>query len=182
MPSKQQSNHSASRSSIVCYLGLGSNLETPKTQLQSAINSLHQHKNIQFLQQSHLYESDPIGPPGQPQYLNAAVKISTHLPADDLLDCLQKIELNHGRERNIRWGARTLDIDILLYGDHKINTERLTVPHIELKNRNFVLLPLADLDANLELPDGESLSSILATASTDGIKRISQNMKNWDNA
>jgi len=164
-----------------CYLGLGSNLENPQLQLLNAITAIDQLNDVNLHKQSHLYKSTPIGPQDQPSYLNAVVEISTHLPAEELLDCLQAIENQQGRIRKGRWGARTLDIDILLYGDEDVCTERLTIPHKELKNRNFVLLPLADLNKNLMLPDGQTLQALLACTSHTDIKRISTLMDQWAN-
>lgn len=132
-----------------CYVALGSNLGDSKSYLNKAVFALKLHSGIENLQISRYYLSKPHGPQDQPDYLNAAVKFDTTLKAESLLDELQKIENNNQRVREgvVRWGARTLDLDLLFYGNEVINTERLTVPHPQICERAFVLLPLKDLGA-----------------------------------
>jgi 2-amino-4-hydroxy-6-hydroxymethyldihydropteridine diphosphokinase len=102
-----------------------------------------------------------LGPKNQSRYVNGVIKISTRLSPNQLLKKLHEIEDAHGRIRNVHWGPRTLDLDILLYGSKMMNTKKLTIPHPEMKIRNFVLTPLADIEPNLVLPDGSILSSLL---------------------
>ena len=102
-----------------------------------------------------------MGPKNQSRYVNGVIKISTRLSPNKLLKKLHEIEDAHGRIRNVRWGPRTLDLDILLYGSRMMNTKKLTIPHPEMKIRNFVLTPLADIEPDLVLPDGSILSSLL---------------------
>jgi 2-amino-4-hydroxy-6-hydroxymethyldihydropteridine diphosphokinase len=102
-----------------------------------------------------------VGPKNQSRYVNGVIKISTRLSPNQLLKKLHEIEDAHGRIRNVRWGPRTLDLDILLYGSRMMNTKKLTIPHPEMKIRNFVLTPLADIEPDLVLPDGSILSSLL---------------------
>lgn len=155
------------------FVGLGSNLDSPVSHITAAIEELRQHQAIKQLRASSLYHSKPLAEMQQPDYINAVVEFSTELTATSLLSELQTLEDNHSRDRTaIRWGARTLDLDILLYGNEIIETEQLTIPHVGLKERNFVLYPLAELDSNLKLPDNSNLSDLLAACSTEGLVRI----------
>lgn len=144
----------------IAYIALGSNLHTPLEQLKRALNALAQLPQIQLMAVSSFYRSKPLGPQDQPDYLNAAVEISTALSPLALLDELQRIENEQGRVRLRRWGERTLDLDILLYGDEIIQTERLTVPHYDMHNREFVIVPLAEIAPNLILPNGQKLAEL----------------------
>jgi|TARA_B110000238_G_C15863003_1_gene326013 2-amino-4-hydroxy-6-hydroxymethyldihydropteridine diphosphokinase len=159
------------------YIGLGSNLVDdvgiePAKQLDHAIRSLSQHADITVVSTSRRYQTHAIGPGIQADYINAVVKLDTQLSPLNLLDCLQGIEQAQGRVRTIRWGARTLDLDILLYDLQVIDTERLTIPHPRMGERAFVLVPLADLDATISLPSGESLLNLLANCSDQGIVKL----------
>lgn len=144
----------------IAYIGLGSNLDQPEMQLQSAIQELAAVPQCRLLGQSRFYRSRPVGPSDQPDYVNAAVSLETGLTPLDLLDLLQDIENRHGRVRRERWGARTLDLDLLLFGNQIIDSARLTVPHPELANRDFVLQPLLDLRVDLQLPDGRRIADL----------------------
>lgn len=144
----------------IAYIALGSNLHTPLEQLKRALNALAQLPQTQLMAVSSFYRSKPLGPQDQPDYLNAAVEISTALSPLALLDELQRIENEQGRIRLRRWGERTLDLDILLYGDEIIQTERLTVPHYDMHNREFVIVPLAEIAPNLILPNGQKLAEL----------------------
>jgi len=143
---------------IVAAIGMGANLGHPAQTLSQAAQAL-QAISIKPIVLSHIYRSAPIGPAGQPDYANAVALIHTALTPLDLLDQLQTIELQFGRTRGIRWGARSLDLDLLLYGEQQIQHERLTVPHLELLNRNFVLWPLAEVMPSLILSDGQSIET-----------------------
>lgn len=140
------------------YIALGSNLANPVAQLEQAVASLQQFAKA--LSISAFYGSKPLGPQDQPDYVNAVAKFETDLTAFELLDRLQQIENAQGRVRARRWGERTLDLDLLLYGDEQINTERLTVPHYDMANREFVIVPLYELTPHLVLPDGTPLLSL----------------------
>ena len=144
----------------IAYIALGSNLHTPLEQLKRALKALAQLPQTQLMAVSSFYRSKPLGPQDQPDYLNAAVEISTALSPLALLDELQRIENEQGRVRLRRWGERTLDLDILLYGDEIIQTERLTVPHYDMHNREFVIVPLAEIAPNLILPNGQKLAEL----------------------
>lgn len=154
------------------YIALGSNLANPLHQVQSALNALAELPQTKLIATSSLYRTPPLGPQDQPDYLNAVVALDTDLSAENLLDHTQKIELEHGRVRkDERWGPRTLDLDILLFGDEIINTERLTVPHYDMKNRQFMLSPLAEIAPELHFPTGESLQSIIAQLGAEPLTR-----------
>ncbi|HDL5698405.1 TPA: 2-amino-4-hydroxy-6-hydroxymethyldihydropteridine diphosphokinase [Mannheimia haemolytica] len=140
------------------YIALGSNLDNPLEQLKQAVEKLKKFANE--FEISPFYGSKPVGPQDQPDYVNAVAKFSTDLSPTALLDKLQSIENEQGRVRVRRWGERTLDLDIILYGNQQIQTERLTVPHIEMKNREFVIVPMFDLSPDLVLPAGEKLADI----------------------
>ena len=155
------------------YVGLGSNLDKPLLQLQRAIDYIRNIENVKLHNTSNFYRSAPMGPQDQPDYINAVVELSTDLSAEDLLDSMQEIENKQGRVRLQRWGARTLDLDILLYGKEEINTERLTIPHCEISERNFVLYPLRDLvDEDFEIPKVGKLKQLLAKCPMTGITRL----------
>lgn len=154
------------------YIALGSNLANPLHQVQSALNALAELPQTTLIATSSLYRTPPLGPQDQPDYLNAVVALDTDLSAENLLDHTQKIELEHGRVRkDERWGPRTLDLDILLFGDEIINTERLTVPHYDMKNRQFMLYPLAEIAPELRFPSGESLQSVIAQLGAEPLTR-----------
>lgn len=142
------------------FIGLGSNLADPTAQLARAVTELATLPDTTLVAQSAFYSSHPVGPQDQPDFVNGAVWLRTRLRPLQLLDHLQEIERHHGRERKQHWGPRTLDLDLLIFGDHTINDERLTVPHPELPNRDFVLQPLLDLNADLTLPDGRTIARL----------------------
>jgi len=153
------------------YLGLGSNLSDPEQQIRKAIVQIANITEIKISAMSSLYFSRPMGPQDQPDYMNAVIEIKTTLKPIALLDKLQAIENNAGRIRKEnRWGARILDIDMLLYNDESIDTERLTVPHYGLQEREFVLIPLAEIDNKLMLPNGESVSTLAEKIASNGLK------------
>ncbi|MEB3767446.1 2-amino-4-hydroxy-6-hydroxymethyldihydropteridine diphosphokinase [Acinetobacter sp. MD2] len=132
--------------SVKTYIGLGSNLGDSLQILQQAVVQL---QTLGAVRVSKLYSTPPMGPQDQPDYLNAALELETTLEPLALLDCLQQFEQDAGRVRLRRWGERTLDLDLLLYGQQQIQHPRLTVPHIGLFERDFVLVPLLDLDPEL---------------------------------
>lgn len=156
-------------STIRAYIGLGSNLENPRRQVELALTEISEIPQTKLLKSSRWYQSKAVGPGQQPDYVNGVAHIETGLNAHQLLDQLQAIEEAHERVRKIRWGPRTLDLDLLLFGDECIDTPRLTVPHAYLTQRNFVLYPLADITEDLVLPSGEVLESLLANCSSEGL-------------
>ncbi|AWB56610.1 2-amino-4-hydroxy-6-hydroxymethyldihydropteridine diphosphokinase [Colwellia sp. Arc7-D] len=155
----------------LAYIGLGSNLSDPQAQISAALEKLHQLKCCIVTQVSSLYFSRPMGPQDQPDYMNAVVAIETSFSAIELLEQLQEIENMTGRIRkDNRWGARILDLDIILFDQQVINTARLTIPHYGLKQREFVLLPLAEIAPNLFLPDGDSINELASKIAKNGLK------------
>ncbi|OTG78148.1 2-amino-4-hydroxy-6-hydroxymethyldihydropteridine diphosphokinase [Acinetobacter terrae] len=134
--------------STVAYIGLGSNLGDSRQILLEAVQKL---ATLGTVKTSKLYQSPPMGPQDQPNYLNAVVQLETDLVPLVLLDELQRFEQESGRVRLRRWGERTLDLDLLVYGQEHIQNERLTVPHVGLFERDFVVIPLLDLDANIQI-------------------------------
>jgi 2-amino-4-hydroxy-6-hydroxymethyldihydropteridine diphosphokinase len=158
----------------IVYIGLGSNLESsaqsPLQHITTAIQSLGEIQSTRMIRSSSLYKSKPVGPQDQDDYINAVVQIETELEALELLNNLQAIENEHGRVRNERWGPRTLDLDILMFGDEIINNDRLTVPHVEMTNRSFVLVPLAEIDSNGVIPGKGSVRDLLSDLDQSGLE------------
>ena len=148
------------------YIALGSNLEHPQAQLTAALQALNELYDSRLTAVSSFYQSKPLGPQDQPDYVNAVACLETSLAPLALLDELQRIEHEQGRVRLRRWGERTLDLDILLYADHIIQSERLTVPHYDMHQREFVIIPLFEIAPHLVLPNGQSIQ-ILAQKFAD---------------
>ena len=158
----------------IAYIGLGSNLATPEAQINTARNAITALPEVSEDAFSSLYRSPPMGPQDQPDYINAVMAITTDLSAIQLLRRLQQIELDHGRVRkDERWGARTLDLDILLYGQQMIDQPDLIVPHYGLKERAFVLYPLQEIAPELEVPGQGTMTELLASCPLDGLVKLS---------
>ena len=134
------------------YIGLGTNIEPRESYLKKAIHQLFQHDAINITKQSSIYETEPVGFTEQSHFLNMVLEINTSLTPLALLDVCQGIESHLGRERVIRFGPRTIDLDILLYNNENMKTERLTIPHPRMHERGFVLTPLAEIAPNAILP------------------------------
>lgn len=150
-------NHHYSQIEHKSAIALGSNLGDSFTILQQACATLAKTENIELISRSSWYKTKPIGPP-QPDYLNGCVVVKTSLSPLQLLNCLGKIEQKFGRERKIRWGARTLDLDIILYDDLILNTPQLEIPHPRMRERAFVLNPLAEIAPDwIEPVTGETI-------------------------
>ena len=158
---------------VAVFIGLGSNLQDPKAQISTALLELNALASVTVLLRSGLYQSKPMGQTNQPDFMNAVAKISTSLGANDLLLALQKIEQDHQRVRSSeRWGPRTLDLDILLYGDQQISTRSLEVPHPGLAAREFVLIPLQEIDPNLIIPGIGTLQELVEQLPLHQMKMI----------
>ncbi len=153
------------------YIGMGSNLADPAEQLREAIKALGQLPDTSLSGVSAFYVSDSLLP-GQPRYTNAVAALNTGLEPLALLDALQGIENGQGRERLERWGPRTLDLDILLFGDRLIDEPRLKVPHYHMHARAFVLYPLAELAPGITFADGRRLDDLLADCPFEGLERL----------
>lgn len=164
------------RSAVTAYIGLGSNLDDPPAQLQQALHALAALPDSDLLRQSPVYRSRPLGPADQPDYLNAVAAIETRLAPLALLDALQAIEQAQGRRRDgARWGPRSLDLDILLYGTARIDEPRLQVPHPGLGERNFVLYPMADIAAgSLSIPGLGRLDELQSACPAEGLELYPQ--------
>ena len=153
------------------FIGVGANLNNPKTQVKTALAHLNNITKTQLVRHSSLFLSSPMGPQNQDDYINAVAMITTELTPLTLLDELQQIENTQGRVRTQeRWGPRTLDLDLLLYNDNIIKHPRLIVPHYGLCERNFVIMPLAEIAPDLVLPNGTTIKSLLKQVDKKGIK------------
>ena len=148
------------------FVGIGSNLGEPERQIAAALELLRAVDGIDVVAVSSLRETEPVGYLDQPNFLNGAAALETELSPRGLLDRLLAIELQLGRERGTgpRFGPRTIDLDLLLYGDETVDEPGLTVPHPRLAERRFALEPLAELDPALEVPGQGSVQSLLASA------------------
>jgi 2-amino-4-hydroxy-6-hydroxymethyldihydropteridine diphosphokinase len=157
---------------VAVWIGLGSNLQEPERQVRTAIGELAALSETRLRAVSRLYRTAPVGPPGQPDYINAAVRLKTRLTPQALLTELHRIELAHGRRRDgTRWGPRILDLDILVYGDARIDEPGLTIPHPEMARRAFVLVPLADVaPPDLAVPGAGILAELLERCERDGVE------------
>jgi len=152
------------------FIGLGANLAEPIAQLERAVQALRQHPELQLHRLSSFYGSKPMGPQDQPDYVNAVAWLKTSLAPEPLLDVLQAIELAQGRQRkDERWGPRTLDLDILLYGELQLASPRLTLPHYGMASREFVLYPLAEIAPELLVPGLGSVSALVAKVPRNGL-------------
>ncbi len=145
------------------FIGLGSNLGEREAMIRSALEAIAALPETDLVRASSLYDTEPVGDVDQPNFLNAVAQVDTDLPPRQLLWNLQLIERRLGRERTRRWGPRTIDLDLLLYGDLVIEEDDLRVPHPEMIRRAFVLVPLVELDPTLVHPStGETLASHLS--------------------
>lgn len=157
----------------IAFLGLGSNLDSPFNQLFNAIKAIETIPSTSLIQTSSFYKNRPVGPRDQPDFLNAVASIDTGLSPDKLLDYLQDIEMQQGRKRDIHWGARTLDLDILLFGSDVINSARLVIPHPEMHKRAFVLQPLYEIAPDLVIPEQGPLKDLIQYIDTGTMQKVS---------
>jgi 2-amino-4-hydroxy-6-hydroxymethyldihydropteridine diphosphokinase len=153
---------------VIAFIGLGANLEAPLAQVERAVGRLDELEKTRVAAVAPYYRSRPVGPADQPDYVNTVAKIETELAPEALLAALKEIEHRMGRVRAVRWGARVIDLDLLLYGDAEIATENLEVPHREIANRRFVLAPLGDLVPDLVVPGrSKTVRALLAALGPD---------------
>lgn len=158
---------------VTVYIGLGSNLGEPMQQLEAAFSALNRIRDSRVSKRSSFYRSKPMGPADQPDYINAVAELETTLTADELLLAMQAIEQLQGRDRNgQRWGARTLDLDMLLYGNEIINTEHLQVPHPGITERDFVLVPLAEIAPDVVIRGQAGLQQLIEDCQDYGLQRL----------
>jgi 2-amino-4-hydroxy-6-hydroxymethyldihydropteridine diphosphokinase len=159
---------------VTVYIGLGSNLDDSQSLLASARQAIADLVGVREIAFSSLYRSAPLGPVDQPDYVNAVMAVETSLAPQDLLAALHRIERSHGRVRTgLRWGPRTLDLDILLYGDEQLQGDALTVPHPGLAEREFVLYPMAEIaPPDLPIPGKGSLADLVIACPRRGLEVI----------
>ncbi len=158
---------------VRAYIGIGSNLDDPAARVLAAFVDLARLPDTRLTARSSLYGSSPMGPADQPDYVNAVAGVDTRLPAADLLHELAQIEDRQGRTRGAgRWGPRTLDLDLLLYGKQCIATAALTVPHPGMHERDFVLVPLAEIAGDLDIPGHGPLSNLTACCEKHDLVRL----------
>ncbi|WP_062810660.1 2-amino-4-hydroxy-6-hydroxymethyldihydropteridine diphosphokinase [Alcanivorax sp. NBRC 102028] len=156
------------------FIGLGSNLDQPAQRLTCALLAMARLPGLTLQHHSRLYTSAPIGPQDQPDYVNAVAEVQSSLTPHALLNSLQALELAAGRQRLRHWGERTLDLDILLLGDQRIDTVDLQVPHPQMTQRAFVLHPLLEIAPHCILPDGAALSSFLDQVTEQTLSPLSE--------
>jgi 2-amino-4-hydroxy-6-hydroxymethyldihydropteridine diphosphokinase len=158
---------------VPAFVGLGSNLNDPEQQVERAIEALGRLSGCRLGHRSSLYESNPMGPSDQPQFINAVVSLLTCLSAAELLAHLHTIEDAHYRDRTVaRWGPRTLDLDLLLFGNERSDDPEMILPHPGLTDRNFVVYPLAQIAPQLVLPDGTSVAQLVGSLGMTGLRKI----------
>lgn len=157
---------------MLAYIGLGSNLEDPKSQIKRALTALNNNKVTELIASSSFYESKPLLDMPGPNYINAVCKIQTELTALDLLNLCQEIEESQHRVRDVKWGSRTIDLDILLYAQQVILSKRLTIPHTEIMNRAFVLAPLFEIEPTIKVPLLGSIQSLLDRINKLDVKKL----------
>lgn len=152
----------------LAYVGLGSNLGRRAEQIEAALAEISRARGVRLRRCSPLYETDPAGGPPQGKYLNGVAEVESDLPARELLSLLLEVERRLGRTRSERWGPRTIDLDLLLYGSEVLDEPGLALPHPRMRERDFVLRPLADLDRDLTVPpDGRSVGELLDSIDTE---------------
>lgn len=158
---------------VVAAVGIGSNLEDPVRQIDLAVECIAAVDDVEMIAQSSLFESAPLGPCNQPDFVNAVVMIETRLAPDALLHALQRIESELGRRRDgTRWGPRVIDLDLLVYGDRQIDEDGLAVPHPRMAERNFVLLPLREIAPDMVIPGLGALAGLDIDEREPRIRRI----------
>jgi len=162
------------------YVALGANLGDVKGNLRRTIEALNAAPGCRVTAVSPWYRSRAIGPGEQRDYLNGVVAVATTLTPHALLDLLQALEAAAGRERAVRWGARTLDLDLLLFDTLALADERLTLPHPRLAERNFVVYPLSDLAPRLRLPDGTAVADLRAALGARGLEAVHATLEECD--
>jgi 2-amino-4-hydroxy-6-hydroxymethyldihydropteridine diphosphokinase len=157
---------------MLAYIGLGSNLNNPKQQIKDALIALNTTKDVKVVGLSSLYQSKPVDGSKQPDYINAMCQVNTHLTALELLYVCQDIETKQHRVREKKWGARTIDLDIILYGTQVIASKQLMIPHPEMMNRAFVLVPLSELESDLKVPVLGLLSELIDILDTSELIKL----------
>lgn len=159
----------------LAYVALGANLDDPIAQVRTAFDALRQLPKSRLIRTSSLYRTAPVGVHGQPDYVNAVAQLETSLEAEALLDALLAVEATFGRRRDFHLAPRTLDLDLLLFGDATIDTVRLTLPHPRMHLRAFVMAPLAELAPDCPIPGRGNVAAWLPAVRTQRIERLGDN-------
>jgi 2-amino-4-hydroxy-6-hydroxymethyldihydropteridine diphosphokinase len=154
------------------FVGLGANLGEPQRQIQQAFLELDAIPHTRVVRTSSLYRSEPVGYAAQPQFVNAVAQLETGLPSERLLGELQAIEARHGRSRSFANAPRTLDLDLLLFGNAVIDTEELKVPHPRMHERAFVLMPLLEVAPQIRIPGRGEVKELLEQCKHQGVERL----------
>lgn len=157
---------------VTAYVGLGSNVGAPQAQVACALRELEGLPDTRLIRHSSFYETEPVGLRDQPGFINAVAIVETALSPRALLDGLLDIEQRHGRVRTVKDGPRTLDLDILLYGNARIDEDGLTIPHPRMHERGFVLEPLLEIDADCEIPGLGRAAQYRQQAMDQGVRKI----------
>ncbi|AYQ57095.1 2-amino-4-hydroxy-6-hydroxymethyldihydropteridinepyrophosphokinase [Bathymodiolus thermophilus thioautotrophic gill symbiont] len=157
---------------MLAYIGLGSNLNNPKQQIKNALIALNDTQDVKVVALSSLYQSPPIDGSKQPDYINAMCQVDTHLTALELLYVCQAIEVKQHRVREKKWGARTIDLDIIIYGVQVVASKQLIIPHPEMMNRAFVLVPLAEIEPDLKVPILGNVQDLIDKLDISGLKKL----------
>ncbi len=156
----------------IAYIGLGSNVREPQVQVARALRELESLPGTRLMRHSSLYETEPVGLRDQPGFINAVAIIETGLSPRALLDGLLELEQRHGRVRTAKNGPRTLDLDILLYGNARILEDGLTIPHPRMHERGFVLEPLLEIDADCEIPGLGRAAQFRKQTLDQGVRKV----------
>lgn len=164
----------SARAPVIAYIGIGSNMNDPLLQVARALREIEELPRTRLLRSSSFYETEPVGFAGQARFVNAVAAVDTTLEPRELLDGLLEIERRHGRVRTIKNGPRTLDLDILLYGQRVIDEDALTVPHPRLHERAFVLEPLLEIDAECDIPGLGPAARFRDSVQDQGVRRLAQ--------
>ena len=159
------------------YIGLGGNLGDPVSRVRGGLTAMAQLSGSRLVAQSALYRSAPIGPPEQPEYINAVACLDTELLPRALLRALQSVEVGLGRVRGaVRWGPRTLDLDILMYGDLQLAEPQLTIPHPRMAQRAFVLIPLREVAPGIMVPGAGRIDHLIAGLPPQQVSRLNSTL------
>lgn len=144
------------------FLSIGSNLNNPLKQVNLAIDTITKLPHTKIINKSKFYRTAPYGTIKQPDYLNAVIQLNTKLDIETFFEYTKKIEKQYNKfDKKVRWGPRIIDLDILIFGQLVINTQRLTLPHYDMYNRAFVLIPLMDIDPKLILPNNKKITDMI---------------------
>ena len=156
----------------VAYVGIGSNLDDPRTQVLVSFRELDELPHTRVVKRSSLYRSAPVGHAPQPDFINAVAQLETGLPAERLLAALQEIEARHGRSRSFANAPRTLDLDLLLFGNRQMAAPGLEIPHPRMHERAFVLAPLVEISPDVEIPGRGAAKPLMDATKNQKLERI----------